>query len=144
MKGYIDRNHWSTQDTHDQVSGRRTNVLAVHSLETGKTEQVNIEDAKAIFFVRSFEGPNDRPDLRFHDHLPPPECLWIRLVFIDGEILEGMIENGVRYVNDPGFFVTPSDPTANNWLIYIPKQNIRDFEVLGLRQRTATKLASLP
>ena len=139
VKGFVDRDGWPAAGD----SGPSTSALQVRSADTGTTESINLAEAKAVFFVREFDGVFGHTDLRFHDHLPPPECLWIRLVFRDGEVLEGMIENGGRYVLDPGFLVTPTDPTANNWLIYVPKGQVRNFEVLGLRQRTPTKLAQV-
>ncbi len=139
VKGYIDREEWEQQ----RQSSNQAASLSVRSPDDDQIEILPLHEAKAVFFVRDFEGIPQHADLRFHDHLPPPECLWIRLVFLDGEILEGMIENGPQYVLDAGFFVTPTDPTANNWLIYIPKPQIKRFEVLGLRQRTPSRIAAL-
>lgn len=109
-------------------------------LESGAIESVPLAEAKAIFFVKTFAGRNEREDLRFHDHLPSARSLWVRLTFADNEVMEGLVENGARYVLDAGFLVTPTDPTANNWLMYVPKTQIKRFEVLGLRQRLVTQL----
>ena len=133
VKGFVDRQQ--LREVKD-VSTR----LDVRPAEGGMNESILLADAKAVFFVKTFHGRNDREDLRFHDHLPPAQSLWVRLTFADGEVLEGMIENGPSYVLDPGFLLTPTDPTANNWLVYVPKTRIRRFEVLGLRQRSALKL----
>jgi len=95
-------------------------------------EQVPHDGAKAIFFVKSFEGKSHE-DLRFHDHLPAPDCLWVRVTFDDGEVIEGLIPNNSTYVLHPGFYMSPIDPEGNNWLIYVMKNQLKNVQVLGLR-----------
>ena len=95
-------------------------------------EKVPLEGVKAIFFVKSFEGKSHE-DLRFHDHLPAPDCLWVRATFRDGEVIEGLIANNPTYVLHAGFYMSPIDPEGNNWLIYVLKNQLKNFQVLGLR-----------
>ena len=33
----------------------------------------------------------------------------------------------------PGFYMSPIDPEGNNWLIYVLKNKLKDFQILGLR-----------
>jgi len=95
-------------------------------------EAVPLEGVKAIFFVKSFEGKSHE-DLRFHDHLPAPDCLWVRATFHDGEVIEGLIPNNPTFVLHTGFYMSPIDPEGNNWLIYVMKNRLKNFQVLGLR-----------
>lgn len=95
-------------------------------------EPVPLDGAKAIFFVKSFDGKSHE-DLRFHDHLPAPDCLWVRVTFEDGEVIEGLIANNPTYVVHPGFYMSPIDPEGNNWLIYVLKNQLMNFQVLGVR-----------
>lgn len=101
-------------------------------LGSQKLEQVPLDGVKAIFYVKSFEGKSHE-DLRFHDHLPAPDCLWVRVTFEDGEVIEGLIANNPTYVLHPGFYMSPTDPEGNNWLIYVLKNQLANFQVLGLR-----------
>jgi hypothetical protein len=95
-------------------------------------ERIPLDGVKAIFFVKSFEG-RWHDDLRFHDHLPPQDCLWIRATFQDGEVIEGLISNDGQYVVQAGFYMFPIDPEGNNLLMFVLKNRLRDFQVLGLR-----------
>ena len=139
VHGFIDRGAWPARS---DATGRRRRAIYVRTLEDEIVE-VPLDEAKAVFFVRSFDWDTEQPALRFHDHVPTPDCLWARLTFTDGEVIEGMIENGRNFLLEPGFIVTPTDPTGNNWLIYVLKSNVRNFQVLGLRHRTKKKLVSL-
>jgi hypothetical protein len=128
VKGYTDRSKWplaENLDPHDSVP-------AFWPLGSKTMEKIPLDGVKAIFFVKSFEGKSHE-DLRFHDHLPAPECLWVRATFHDGEVIEGLIGNNQNYVVHPGFYMSPIDPEGNNWLIYVIKSKLKDFRILGLR-----------
>jgi hypothetical protein len=131
IKGYIDRGSWPAKD--GETTGKR--MLRIRTLD-GSSQLVSIEETRAVFFVRSFHATAQEP-LRFHDNAPPPDCLWVRLTFPDGEVIEGMVQNGRRFLLDPGFLLTPTDPTGNNWLIYVLKSNVLNFQILGLRHRSS-------
>jgi hypothetical protein len=128
VKGYADTSSWPSVEDMD--------LHLVHPvfrrIGADQEEPIPLEGIKAIFFVKSFEGKS-HDDLRFHDHLPAPECLWVRATFDDGEVIEGLIGNNQNYVVQSGFFMSPIDPEGNNWLIYVLKEKLRDFQILGLR-----------
>jgi hypothetical protein len=127
-KGYTDVHQWPSADDGDLTSNppvfRRNGGEAA--------EEIPLEGVKAIFFVKSFEG-KWHDDLRFHDHLPAPECLWVRVTFLDGEIIEGLISNDMHFVVHSGFYMAPIDPEGNNWLIYVLKNKLKELQVLGVR-----------
>jgi hypothetical protein len=128
VKGYAERGQWpSAEDLDLQLS-----APWFWPLGSDKREQIALDGVKAIFFVKSFEGKS-HDDLRFHDHLPAPDCLWVRATFHDGEVIEGLIENNHNYVLRSGFYMSPIDPEGNNWLIYVLKNKLRDFQILGVR-----------
>jgi hypothetical protein len=58
----------------------------------------------------------------------------MRFQFLDGEVMEGIVYNSIRYLVDPGFFVLPTDPGSNNTLVYVVKSWLVDHRVLGLRK----------
>jgi hypothetical protein len=58
----------------------------------------------------------------------------VRLQFRDGEVMEGIIYNSIRYLVDPGFFLLPTDPDSNNRLVYVRKSWLSDYRVLGMRR----------
>jgi hypothetical protein len=128
VKGYTDIQQWPTAQDLDQGAERPVfrRIGAEHS------EEIPLEGVKAIFFVKSFEG-KWHDDLRFHDHLPAPECLWVRVTFQDGEVIEGLIANDQNFVIRSGFYMAPIDPEGNNWLIYVLKIKLKELQILGLR-----------
>jgi hypothetical protein len=128
VKGYAERSQWPPAEDLDINAA----PPVFRPLGSDTMEQIPLDGVKAIFFVKSFEG-KWHDDLRFHDHLPAPECLWVRATFHDGEVIEGFIGNNPSYVLHSGFYMSPIDPEGNNWLIYILKNKLKDFQILGLR-----------
>ena len=130
IKGYAEPRQWEDLNIRESVP-----VFRRVGSETA--EEIPLDGIKAIFFVKSFEGKS-HDDLRFHDHLPAPECLWVRATFFDGEVIEGLVSNSHHHVVHAGFYMSPIDPEGNNWLIYVLKNKLRDFQILGLRAAPKT------
>jgi hypothetical protein len=128
VKGYAEKGQWPAAEDLDFHAA----PPLFQPIGSDKMEKIPLDGVKAIFFVKSFEG-KWHDDLRFHDHLPAPDCLWVRVTFHDGEVIEGLIGNNNTYVVHPGFYMSPIDPEGNNWLIYVLKNKLRDFQILGLR-----------
>jgi hypothetical protein len=127
-KGFTNRALWpSEQDLSPNLSS-----VPVRLHDSNEIQEIPLDGVKAVFFVKTFEGKS-HDDLRFHDHLPPVECLWVRVTFDDGEVIEGLIRNSGSYVLQDGFFMSPIDPEGNNVLVYVIKAKLQDIEVLGLR-----------
>jgi hypothetical protein len=102
-------------------------------LDTGAVEDVPTRDAKAVFFVKTFDGDLRHRALHFHEHAPIVPGLWVRVYFYDGEMIEGIISNTRDFVLETGFFLRPTDPNGNNTLVYVLKGGLKDFHVLGMR-----------
>jgi hypothetical protein len=128
IKGYAEKSQWPSPGELGIPEAPRS----FRRVGSNKIEKIQLDGVKAIFFVKSFEG-KWHDDLRFHDHLPAPECLWVRVTFGDGEVIEGLIRNDANHVVHPGFYMSPIDPEGNNWLIYVLKDKLKDFQILGLR-----------
>jgi len=96
-------------------------------------EEVPTKDAKAVFFVKTFDGDLRHRALHFHEHAPIVQGLWVRVYFYDGEMIEGIISNTRDFVLEGGFFLAPTDPNGNNSLVYVLKGGLKDFHVLGMR-----------
>ncbi|MGA3160858.1 MAG: hypothetical protein ABSC77_06535 [Terracidiphilus sp.] len=95
---------------------------------------VSVKDIKAVFFVNNFEGDSDHQHLNFHNRAPIADGIWMRLQFLDGEVMEGIVFNSLRYLVDPGFFLLPTDPDSNNRLVYVRKNKLADHRILGMRK----------
>jgi hypothetical protein len=102
-------------------------------LDSDVVEDVSTKDAKAVFFVKTFDGDLRHRALHFHEHAPTVPGLWVRVYFYDGEMIEGIISNTKDFVLETGFFLRPTDPNGNNRLVYVLKAGLKDFHVLGMR-----------
>jgi len=92
----------------------------------GKTVLVDMEDLKALFFVKSFEGNKDRKP-SYKDARP-----WggfkVKVVFIDSEELVGYTLH--HLVDGQGFFVIPADLQNNNEKIFVITSATREISFL--------------
>jgi hypothetical protein len=107
--------------------------IRVKLLDSEQVEEVPTRDAKAVFFVKTFDGDLKHRALHFHEHAPVVPGLWVRVYFYDGEMIEGIISNTRDFVLESGFFLRPTDPNGNNRLVYVLKGGLKDFHVLGMR-----------
>jgi hypothetical protein len=107
--------------------------IRLRLVDSEKTEDVSTKDAKAVFFVKTFDGDLRHRALHFHEHAPVVPGLWVRVYFHDSEMIEGIISNTKDFVLETGFFLMPTDPNGNNKLVYVLKAGLKDFHVLGIR-----------
>ncbi|HEY0566221.1 MAG TPA: hypothetical protein VGC88_11590 [Terriglobales bacterium] len=134
IKGYCDALPYvSIADVFRSTRRSLSEVLAVRQAATQIATEIDLRDAKAVFFVKHFDGQSQRKDLRFHGP-SVSNGIWVEVGFSDGECLEGIVENAVHVLLQPGFFLVPTDPGSNNRLIYVLKHAVHTFRVLGLRQ----------
>lgn len=89
---------------------------------------VNIQDLKAIFFVKDFVGDKDYQKVRsFKNYYKSsPSERWIIVHFKDGEDLYG-----TSYSYNPtkaGFFIYPIDPMDNNIRIFAVNSAVKNVE----------------
>lgn len=109
------------------------NSIRLTLLDSDSTEDVPTKDAKAVFFVKTFDGDERHKALHFHENAPITPGLWVRVYFYDNEMIEGLISNTRDFVLEEGFFLMPTDPNGNNRLVYVLKRGLKDFHVLGIR-----------
>jgi hypothetical protein len=124
--------------THDFVPGKP--FLHLHTAEGGETVEVQIDDLKAIYFVRDFGGrPEYKEVNHFPEQIPASKGRKIVVVFKDNEVL-----SGYTFGYDPGragFFVIPTDEMSNNERAFVVRSAVREVGI-GLRadQLLAKKL----
>ncbi len=128
VKGQTDSQLWFS----DLASTESFVTPAIRVTGTQTDAQLSIEGAKAVFFVKTLEGTS-HDEMRFYDNMQPLPCLWIRVTFLDGEVIEGIIRNDSSFLFQSRFFMAPVDPECNNWLILVLKGQLANFQVLGLR-----------
>jgi hypothetical protein len=134
VKGYLESPAWNTIE--ELLSGAPLStpeVLHVRVFESDSVEEVSIKDVKAIFYVHNFDGDANHKEMSFYGKSPIVHGIWMRVQFLDGEVIEGIVHNSIRYLVDPGFFLVPTHPGSNNKLIYVSKSQLADHRVLGTR-----------
>ncbi len=87
----------------------------------GRAEKIRVEDLKALFFVKHFEGNPGHPSA------PAEERSWVgdrvEVTFQDNETLIGYTP---RYrEEDKGFILYPADPHCNNHIVAVVHSAVR-------------------
>ncbi len=82
---------------------------------TGDILDINIEELKAVYFVKNFEGNKERFD-QYTDDVPGGGRK-VQVKFSDGEMLIGYTQS--YSPTRIGYFVIPADIQNNNDRIYI-------------------------
>ena len=135
IKGYLDSPAWSTvEEMLIRAPHSAPESFRVRSLDTDIVEEISAHEIKAVFYVNSFDGDSKHEILNFHSRAPIVHGIWMRLQFLDGEVMEGIVYNSIRYLIDPGFFLLPTDPDSNNRLVYVRKSWLADHRILGMRK----------
>jgi hypothetical protein len=107
--------------------------IRLRSADSGEKLAVPVDSLKALFFVKSFEGRKEYSEVKFFEKNPPIKGLWVRIRFYDDEYLEGVVKNSMDFLVEPGFYLKPPDPLSNNEILYVVKDSLADFRVLGVR-----------
>jgi hypothetical protein len=140
LKGYLEFPVWDTiEDLISNPSPSSRETFRVRLLDSDQIEEVPIRAIKAVFYVNTYEGDAEHNHLNFHSRAPVVQGIWMRLQFRDGEVMEGIVYNSLRYLVDPGFFLLPTDPESNNKLVYVVKSWLVDHRVLGMRKLQAVE-----
>jgi hypothetical protein len=87
-------------------------------------------EVKSVSFVKDFEDDSD--SRRIFLARPKLEGLWVRMVFTDGEVMDGIMANNLLGWDTAGFTMTPPESDANSQRIFVPRQALRSMQVLGV------------
>jgi hypothetical protein len=101
--------------------------------DAGRKQQLPLSSLKALFFVKSFDGNSQYSEIKFFSVEPKVEGIWVHLTFDDGEKIEGIIHNSLPFVVEAGFLMKPPDPNSNNHAVYVLKESLTHFRVVGVR-----------
>jgi len=93
-------------------------------LLNGDLQIVDIDNIKAIFFVKSFEGDKK------HQYQYKDELLWegdkLSLTFADGEKMVGYTQH-LDFISNRGLLITPADVNGNNNHVFASKSAINSM-----------------
>jgi hypothetical protein len=120
VRGYVDPRTYLSAD-------------GVELLESeGRLVNVPLDQIKGVFFVRDFGGNPQHTERKIFHSRPRLSGLWVRMIFKDSEVLEGLTPNNLLSLNPSGFYLTPPDVYSNNLRIFVPRSSLTEVEVLGV------------
>jgi hypothetical protein len=98
---------------------------------SGKVVLIDLAEIKSVDFVRDFTETASSGRKTFTTR-PRTEGLWVRLKFIDNDVLEGVMANDLTQMAPEGYLVTPPDTRGNVQRVFVPKSALNEMTVLAV------------
>jgi hypothetical protein len=105
----------------------------------GAMLMLSYREVKWISFVREFPTGLISDERKVFHTRPKMEGLWVRLLFRDNDLMEGILPNNLLQIDPYGFAFVPPDPFSNNQRIFVPREALRNIHVLGVVGGKAAK-----
>jgi hypothetical protein len=119
LRGYLNPSRLIGAETIDLLTGE------------GEHLQTALVKVRAVYFVRDLED-SFAPERTAFLSRPKLDGLWVKLRFLDGKTLEGVIPNDLLSLLDNGVHLTPPDFNSNADRIFVPRTAITELSVLGV------------
>jgi hypothetical protein len=97
----------------------------------GEHQEIPLAKVRSIYFVREFSNDFE-PERKSFLSRPKLDGLWVRLRFIDGDTLEGVVPNDLLGLLDNGLHITPPDLNSSTDRIFVPRLALSELTVLGV------------
>ena len=97
----------------------------------GEHIQVPLDKIRSIYFVREFSDDFE-PQRKAFLSRPKLDGLWVKLRFLDGDALEGVVPNDLLSLLDNGLQITPPDLNSLTDRIFVPRAALSEVTVLGV------------
>jgi len=109
----------------------------------GAVRSIAYAEVKLVSFVKDLDGAPASADRRLFTTRPKIEGLWLRMLFRDGDHLDGILANELLGIDPYGFHLAPPETAANTQRVWVPRVALTDLKVLGvigspLRRRKRT------
>ena len=120
----------------DRVTGyvNPFSYLQQETVEVLKTDGtlalIPYREVKSVAFVKDFDGETEA-GRRFLNR-PKLEGLWVRMLFTDGEVTDGILPNNLLSWDTVGYTVTPPEPDGNCQKVFVPWMALRSMQILGV------------
>lgn len=116
-----------------------SDTITLDDQTTHETHRVPIDELKAVFFVKSFEGISEHIERKaFGTRKPVGRKVFVK--FSDKESLVGFIEGDIPWDKGfslaklgekaKGFFLTPVDGDCNNAKVFVVGSAIQDVTIM--------------
>jgi Family of unknown function (DUF6982) len=126
ISGYVAPAHFVVEDKLELLN------------PSGKVVLIDLAEIKSVDFVRDFSESAGAGRKTFTTR-PRTEGLWVRLKFIDNDVLEGMMANDLTQVVPQGYLITPPDTRGNTQKVFVPKSALHEMIVLAVIGRPETR-----
>lgn len=113
--------------------------VVLRELETDEVRTLRVDDMKAVFFVKSFEGDFDYREKKSYG-IRKPTGNRVFVKFKDGERLVGFLDGKVPWekgfflsrkeTDGKGFFLLPVDEDTNNIKVFVISSSVDDVTVV--------------
>jgi hypothetical protein len=97
----------------------------------GAHRSIALDKIKSVYFVRELDEPFELERKAFLSR-PKLDGLWVRLLFRDEDVVEGIIPNDLLDLLDKGLHLTPPDLHGNVLRIFVPRAALVELKVLGV------------
>jgi hypothetical protein len=97
----------------------------------GKVVLIDLAEIKSVDFVRDFTDTATASRKTFTTR-PRSEGLWVRLRFVDNDVVEGLMANDLTQVIPEGYLITPPDTRGNTQRIFVPRHSLHELNVLAV------------
>lgn len=99
---------------------------------TAKPIVIPYDQVRAVYFVRDFDKDPERDQRKEFISRPKLGGLWIRVRFVDGGELEGVIPNNLCTLGQPGVTLTPPDSKGLTRRVFVPQVSLETCVVMGV------------
>ena len=111
--------------------------------QSGKVIFIDLREVKGVYFVRDF-GDTESLGRKTFTTRPRSEGLWVRIEFVDNDVLEGLMPNDLTLLTGEGYLIIPPDTRSNTQRIFVPRSALSSLTVLsviggGVRRRREAK-----
>lgn len=97
----------------------------------GEHQEIALVRIRSLYFVREFSDDFE-PERKAFLSRPKLDGLWVRMRYLDGEVLEGVVPNDLLSLLDNGIQITPPDLNSSTDRIFIPRSALAELTVLGV------------
>lgn len=114
-------------------------MVVLKGTETAETVSVDVQQLKAVFFVKSFAGNRSHREKKSYA-ATKPKGNKIFIKFTDGENFVGFLEGGLPWDKgfflsshekaQKGFFMLPTDEDSNNMKVFVFAASVTDATVI--------------
>jgi hypothetical protein len=119
LRGYLNAGRLGQTDSVDLLT------------QDGAHQEIPVTKIRSIYFVREFSDAFE-PERKAFLSRPKLDGLWVRLRYIDGETLEGLIPNDLISLLDNGLQISPPDLNSTTDRIFVPRSALSEVTVLGV------------